>query len=131
MTIQIAAIIAVVIFTVVSIIQLSLALGAPWGEVAWGGKYEGKLPKNLRIGSLITIIIFIFVSIVVLDRSEIFSLFSFSDVGGIIVFVFAIFLALNTLGNIASRSKWEKMIMTPLSLTACICLFIVALGVVA
>ena len=38
----IAGIIAIIIFVIVSIVQFALALGAPIGEIAWGGKVKGK-----------------------------------------------------------------------------------------
>ena len=57
MIVTIAAVIAVVVFGVVSIIQLLLALGKPLGKLAYGGKYE-TLPSNMRIMSVGAIGIF-------------------------------------------------------------------------
>ena len=31
--------------------QVSLAAGAPWGRLAWGGSHEGVLPTDLRAAS--------------------------------------------------------------------------------
>lgn len=47
----IATLLAVFILSLLSLFQLSLALGAPMGKFAWGGKYK-VLPRNLRIGSI-------------------------------------------------------------------------------
>jgi hypothetical protein len=47
----VAGIIAAVLLAVIAIFQAALALGAPWGEAAWGGQNPGVLPRNLRIAS--------------------------------------------------------------------------------
>ena len=62
MIVLITATIAVVIFVVVSVIQLLLALGLPLGKLAFGGKYE-KLPTNMRIMSVVAIGILVLASI--------------------------------------------------------------------
>lgn len=41
-------------------------------------------------------------------------------------YVFAVYLSLNVLMNIASKSKKEKIVMAPLSLIVAICYWIVA-----
>ena len=33
--------------------QLALALGAPWGEFAMGGRYPGRFPPELRIAAIV------------------------------------------------------------------------------
>ncbi|MBY9014159.1 MAG: hypothetical protein KGD68_00565 [Candidatus Lokiarchaeota archaeon] len=126
MTILIAALIAVVIFAVVSIIQLLLALGLPLGKLAYGGKYE-RLPTKMRIMSIVAIGIFVLASISILERTGIIILFNNPIFTLVVVWVIAVYLALNTLLNALSKSKKEKIIMTPLSLIAAICCFVVAI----
>ncbi len=126
MTVLIAAIIAVVIFVVISVFQLLLALGLPLGKLAYGGKYE-KLPTNMRIMSLVAIGIFALGSISVLERAGIITIFNNPIFTLIVVWVIAIYSAFNTLLNAISKSKQEKLIMTPLSLILSICCFIVAI----
>ncbi len=50
MIVLIAAIIAVVLFTGMNLFQLLLALGLPFGRLAYGGKYE-KLPSIVASSS--------------------------------------------------------------------------------
>jgi len=126
MVVLIAAIIAVVIFIVISVLQLLLALGLPLGKLAYGGKYE-KLPTNMRIMSLVAIGIFTLGSITVLERAGIITIFNNPIFTLVVVWVIAIYLAFNTLINAISKSKPEKLIMTPLSLILSICCFIVAI----
>ena len=126
MTVLIAAIIAVAIFVVVSIIQLLLALGLPLGKLAYGGKYE-KLPTKMRIMSLVAIGIFALGSISVLEQVAIITIFNNPIFTLVVVWIIAVYLAFNTLTNAISKSKREKLIMTPLSLISAICCFIVAI----
>jgi len=126
MTVLIAAIIAVVIFAVISVFQLLLALGLPLGKLAYGGKYE-KLPTNMRIMSLVAIGIFALGSISVLERAGIITIFNNPIFVLVVVWVIAVYLAFNTLLNAISKSKQEELIMTPLSLILTICCFIVAI----
>ncbi|MCK4384313.1 MAG: hypothetical protein KAW66_13520 [Candidatus Lokiarchaeota archaeon] len=126
MTILIAAIIAVVIFVVISVLQLLLALGLPLGKLAYGGKYE-KLPTNMRVMSFVAIGIFALGAVSVLERVGIIIIFNNPIFTLVVVWVMAIYLAFNTLLNAISKSKQEKLMMTPLSLILSICCFIVAI----
>ena len=54
---------------VIAIFQLALALGAPFGSAAWGGKYPGKLPRQLRISSAVAVVVWLILAIVVLARA--------------------------------------------------------------
>ena len=123
MIVLIAALIAVVFFTVLSIFQLLLAIGLRLGKLAYGGKYE-KLPTNMRI---VAIGIFVLASISVLERAGIIIIFNNQILTMIIVWIIAIYLAFNTLLNVLSKSKPEKLIMTPISLISAICCFIVVI----
>ena len=38
----------------VALFQIALALGAPWGEYAYGGARVGKLPVGFRINSVVS-----------------------------------------------------------------------------
>lgn len=121
--IQIAACISAIIFLVISVFQTLLALGFPLGEYSWGGFHKGVLPKKLRISSMISAIILLIIGFVFLVHSKII-LIEIAYLN-IIVWIFTIFLGLNTIGNLASKSKKEKMIMTPLSCIAFLsCLFV-------
>ena len=126
MIVLIAALIAVVFFIVLSIFQLLLAIGLPLGKLAYGGKYE-KLPTNMRIMSIVAIGIFVLASISVLERAGIIIIFNNPILTMVIVWIIAIYLAFNTLLNVLSKSKPEKLIMTPISLISTICCFIVAI----
>ena len=126
MTLKITATVTYILLLLLIIFQLLLAIGLPFGRFAYGGKYE-KLPKNLRIMSLIAVGIFIFGIIIVLERATIITIFNNKLLTTIVVWIFAIYLTLNTLMNAVSKSKWEKRIMTPISVVIAACCYILAI----
>jgi len=126
MIVLIAAIIAVVLFTGMSIFQLLLVLGLPFGRLAYSGKYE-KLPSKMKIISLVGIVIFVFATLSVLERAGIITIFNNLMLVTVFIWIIAVYLAINTLMNAISKSKWEKLIMTPISLTLAVCCFIVVI----
>lgn len=122
--VQLAAIISTVIFVGVALFQVLLALGFPLGRFAWGGFYK-VLPKELRIASLVSANVLILIGLIFLQQANVVNWgFTFIPTT-ILVWVFTGFLALNTVGNLLSRSKKEKMVMAPLSTVAfLLCLFV-------
>jgi hypothetical protein len=126
MILIITAIITCVLLFLLIIFQLLLAIGLPFGRFAYGGKYE-KLPNNLRIMSLIAVGIFIFGIIVVLEQATIITIFNNELLTIIVVWIFAVYLTLNTLMNAVSKSQWEKRIMTPISFGIAVCCYILAI----
>lgn len=113
-----------VIFLLIAIFQVLLALGFPYGEFALGG-YHKILPKKLRIVSLVNaVILIVFIWIFLLHASILESTWSLPTGG--IVFGIAIFLALNSIANLLSASKKEKVVMTPISSVTCMLCFWIA-----
>src|SRR3990172_9194112 len=49
--------------------QLALAAGAPWGEVAMGGRYPGRFPPALRVTAAVQAVILAMLAEVVLDAA--------------------------------------------------------------
>jgi hypothetical protein len=123
---ELAAWVAVLGFIGLMCFQFLLALGFPYGQAAWGGKYI-KLPSNLRIASLFSAGVFVVASLFILERADILTVFNSSTVVTIGVWILVAFLGLNTLGNFASKSRVEKRIMTPISLTLALLCLIVAI----
>jgi hypothetical protein len=123
---ELAAWVAAIGFLGLMCFQILLALGFPYGRAAWGGKYI-KLPSRLRIASLFSAGVSVVASLFVLEKADILSVFNSSTVVTIGVWILVSFLGLNTLGNFASKSKLEKRIMTPISLTIALLCLIVAI----
>jgi hypothetical protein len=49
--------------------QIALALGAPWGGYAMGGKYPGRLPSRMRVGAVVQGLLLGLMAVVVLSRA--------------------------------------------------------------
>ena len=94
--------------------QLALALGAPWGEYAMGGKYPGKFPPKIRVAAVIQLVILVFFGIIGMIRSGLISspFYDFSTKG--IWFVVGFFV-LGTLMNSITPSKKERNIWAPIT----------------
>ncbi|MGN7312084.1 hypothetical protein ACTHQ4_13410 [Alkalicoccobacillus gibsonii] len=120
------AIFVMILFILVSIFQVLLAFGFPFGEYAMGG-YHRILPNKLRIMSVLNGIILLLMGMVFLMKAEILDAPSFLPTK-VLVWVFTGFLALNTVGNLASQSKKERIVMTPLSGLMFVMCLIIALS---
>jgi len=113
--IQIILLIAAVLTGALALFQLLLAAGLPLGRFAWGGQ-NIRLPKQLRIFSSISSILLVYASIVVLERSEIINIIDNKAIIAISSGIFVFIFGLSTLGNLTSKSKSEKKVMTPIAI---------------
>ena len=121
-----AAIILTVLLAVLAVFQLALALGAPLGRFAWGGAHR-VLPPKLRIGSLVSIVIYALIVVITLDRAGIIDVVPdpVSTVGMWVVFgYFVLGIPLNAI----SRSKPERFTMTPVVTVLAVLSLLVALS---
>ena len=122
-SIYIAAIVVAILFTSIAVFQVLLSLGYPLGEYAMGGYYK-VLPKKLRIVGIVNALILLFMGFVFLQHTNVLVGLDFLPTH-ILVWVITILLGLNTIANLLSRSKKERLVMTPLSgFTFLLCLFI-------
>jgi hypothetical protein len=116
-----------VLTAIVILFQLALALGAPWGEYALGGRFPGKLPPGPRVAALIQILVLLFFAVIVLSRSGLaFSAFySFSR--GAIWFVVGFFV-LGSILNLITPSKGERLLWAPVNIVMLLTAVLVALS---
>ncbi|MFS1515024.1 hypothetical protein V1503_00700 [Bacillus sp. SCS-151] len=119
------SIIVAIMFAFIAVFQVLLALGVPLGEFAMGGFYK-VLPKKLRLISFINAIILLFMGVVFLQHTN-FLNFNFLPTS-ILVWVITVYLGLNTIKNLISKSKKERYVMTPLSSIAFILCLMVSLS---
>ena len=128
---EIKMILAVTIFlaccVIVTLFQLALAFGAPWGEYTMGGRFSGKLPPKMRIAALVQIIIiFVFAFIVIIRSGLAFS--QFYSIGKIAIWFVVVFFVLGSILNVSTPSKGERMIWGPVNVLLLITSIIVALN---
>lgn len=121
-----AAVLICVVLGALAVFQLALILGAPIGRFAWGGQHE-VLPARLRIGSAVSIVIYAIIAVLALDKAALVDVVpdAVSTVGMWIVFgYFVLGIALNAI----SRSRAERLTMTPVCAVLAVLSLLVALG---
>jgi hypothetical protein len=102
-------------FLAIAAFEGLLALGVPWGRAAWGGSHL-RLPPRLRAASAVTIPIYALAAFIVLGRAGFWGrgpldpLFEWGTWGLVGA------MGLGAILNLASRSKWERYIMSPVAL---------------
>ncbi|CAN5587277.1 hypothetical protein BH10PSE5_BH10PSE5_13180 [soil metagenome] len=100
--------------------QVALALGAPFGRIAWGGASPPVLPTDLRAASAGAAVYLVAAAAAMLVRA--------GDLGARLPqrpfwwvnLVLAIQLALNTLANLAAQSDAERYGMGAASAVGCL-----------
>lgn len=109
--------------------QLALALGAPWGDHAYGGRVDtdgGQLPGRYRVFSGIAVVVLAFAIWIVIEAADMMP----SDPSWIGTAAWIVFvgLVLNTLGNLASTSKIERFGLGALTAVAALATLAVAMA---
>ncbi len=107
--------------------QLALAAGAPLGRFAWGGQSR-VLPTRLRIGSVVSIVIYAFIAVVLLERASLLHLFGTAGFVQVAAWVVFAYFVLGILMNAISRSRPERFTMTPVTVVLAALSLLVALG---
>ena len=120
---MVSSIIGACAFSIVIILSFLIILGLPLGELTMGGQYK-VFPKKLRIVLVSQLLLQVFFVIVILQMGGYLPLWFSYKTTRIILIVMAIYLSLNVLMNLASKSRKERLIMTPLSLIAAVCFWI-------
>ena len=111
----IAAVFCIFANLFVALFQAALALGAPMGEYAWGGRNVGVLPKNYRLASGLSALVLLAISghyasvigwlpSLLNDHWRAYSLWALTA-----------FFALSFVGNLPSKSKAERKMFIPIS----------------
>ena len=125
---QTAALIAVALIGALVVFQLALALGAPYGAAAWGGRNPGVLPRNLRIASAVVgIVVYPLMAVVILAAAGLIGDDWLPIDPTIAMWILTGFFALGAIVNAVSRSAPER-IWTPVSAVLGICCALIALG---
>lgn len=123
------AVLVAILLAGVAAFQLALALGAPWGDHAYGGRApteNGRLSPAYRAMSAAAIPILLLSAAVVLSHAEVVSwLGEWVGVGVWVVFGY---LVLNTLANVASPSRIERWVMGSLTAVSAVATLIVAIS---
>ena len=124
---EIAAIAACTILAALAVFQAALIAGAPIGRFAWGGQHE-LLPRRLRIGSAVSIVLYAAFALVILERAGLVTIFGNTGFLQVACWVLFGYFTLGIVMNVISRSKPERNTMTPVALVLAVLVLVVALG---
>lgn len=124
--VTIAAVLATCILIALGIFQGLLIAGYPLGNYAFGGAHK-VLPRNFRIGSFIAIITYIFMISVYLAKGFNLPFYSPEKLSAYL-WILGIYFVLGVFMNGISRSKPERLVMTPIVFTLLILTIIVWMG---
>jgi hypothetical protein len=124
-TVQGVAVLAETVLLVMRLFHLALAAGLPWGVAAWGGTHR-ILPSKLRAGSVAAAAVLACAGLVILARAGLVVPGALSMFVRAASWAFAGYFALNTLGNLSSSSRVERVVMTPVAAMLAVCFAIVA-----
>ena len=123
---------AAVLLVAVALFQAALTLGAPWGDMAYGGQAaidDGVLPARYRAMSAGAALILVFAAWIVVARAGAGPSGPLGE--GFLkwaTWVIVGFLVLNTMANLASRSSTERWVMGSTTTIAAVLCLIVALS---
>jgi hypothetical protein len=114
-SVRIAAMAAAVLLVSISVFQVLLALGVPWGSAAYGGGSagpDGVLPSGLRVASAIAAVILAVAAWVMLVRADLVRRGPLSArLLRWATWVIVAFMVLNTLSNLSSSNPVERWVL--------------------
>lgn len=107
----VAAFVATGVLAGIAVVQLLAVLGMPVGRMLWGGAHR-VLPRRLRIGSAVSIVVYAAFAWVLLSRA---GAVAGRDSGFVVVatWVLLAYFAIGVVMNVISRSPLERAVMTP------------------
>ena len=122
-----AATVASLVLASLAALQALVAAGRPYGRFVWGGQ-DDTLPRRLRIGSAVSILLYAAMATVLVARAiDSNSHDSSSSFLGAATWVLAGYFGLGIALNAASRSRAERMVMTPTTAVLAMCALLLAI----
>src|SRR4051794_37286750 len=106
-----AAVVSLVLLGALAVFQGLLAAGLPLGRFAWGGQND-VLPAGMRIGSVVSIVLYTAFAVLILQAAGALDLLPDGVAAGAI-WVLAGYFVLGIAMNAVSRSRPERLVMTP------------------
>ncbi|AQQ54858.1 hypothetical protein [Planococcus lenghuensis] len=115
-----AAVMTALLFSGVAVFQVLLSFGLPFGEFTMGG-YHKVLPKRLRIAAGFSAAVLLLMGFVFLQHARVVaSGIPFFLPTAVLVWIITAYMAVNTVVNLASKSRKERLVMSPISGLTCI-----------
>jgi hypothetical protein len=105
---------------------VALVCGAPLGRFAWGGQHV-VLPPRLRVGSVVSVVLYALFAVLLLQGAGAVDLLP-EGVARVGLWVLTGYLALGVALNAISRSRPERLVMTPVALALLAVCLVLALS---
>ncbi|MEI3848304.1 MULTISPECIES: hypothetical protein [unclassified Microbacterium] len=122
----VAATVATLILCALAVLQACVAAGAPWGRFVWGGAHR-VLPRRLRIGSAVSVVLYAAFAVVLLSRAGALP-GGDSPAVAVITWVLFGYFVVGIAMNAVSRSRAERLTMTPACAALAAATLVVALS---
>ena len=122
-----AAALFCVLMAALTVFQAALIIGAPLGQFAWGGQ-DRVLPVRKRLGSVISIGLYLVFLVVVVQRAGLAEVIPWPAVVDVAIWVLVAYFVLGIGLNSISKSKPERWTMAPLCAVLAVLTLIVALS---
>jgi hypothetical protein len=120
-----AALVGCALLAGLAVFQAMLIAGRPWGHLAWGGQHV-VLSTRLRVGSAVSIVAYAAIAVLILAAAGVVTVLPAGFVE-VAIWVLAGYFALGIAMNAASRSRPERMVMTPVALVLAAACLVLAL----
>ncbi len=120
--------VAIIAFSVISLFQMALIAGAPWGEYACGGAHKGKLPVSFRVGSAFTLALYAGIVGHYLAQAGVLTKFLDAGLNGIANWALVVLNVVSLLANSLTQSQKEKTVWAPVAFVLLLASLLVAIG---
>jgi hypothetical protein len=121
-----AAVLFAVVTAGVVAFQFALALGAPWGAYAMGGKFPGRYPLAMRVAALGQAALLALVAVIVLSEAGLL-VPSVSQALPWLIWIAVAFSGVSVVLNAITPSSDERRIWVPVAVVMLACSLAVAL----
>ena len=121
-----AAVVACLVLGALAVLQICVAAGAPWGRFVWGGAHR-VLPRRLRIASAASVLLYAGFAAVLLSRAGILP-GGDSLVFRVLTWALFAYFGVGIIMNAISRSRAERLTMTPVCLVLTGATLVIALS---
>ena len=123
---DVALIVSLTILGGLLVMQILLIAGVPIGHYAWGGK-ERVMPPRMRVAAVIAIVLYAAFAALLISRAVVLpgGVSLAVIIGTWILFAYSAF---SIIANVASRSRQERAVQTPVSVALTLGILVIALS---
>ena len=122
---MIAAVLGCALLGALAVFQALLVAGQPLGRFAWGGQHD-VLPTGLRVASAVSIAGYAAFAVLMLSAADALDVLPTGFVE-VAIWVLTGYFALGIAMNAISRSRPERLVMTPVVLVLAVVCLVLAL----